>query len=75
MSSCVLERLKSFAVVTSHLRLGIMVLHYKFIILGEVLASHASDDRPMPRSAVDLYMRPVHRPALGGPRDFWGLVG
>jgi hypothetical protein len=46
MSSPILERLNSYAGVTSRLGLGIMVHHYKFIILTEVLASHASDDRP-----------------------------
>jgi hypothetical protein len=75
MSSSVLNRLSSCARVTSRLRLGIMVHHYKFIILMEILATKASDDRPTPHPTSDFYMRLMCRPAVGRPRDSWGAVG
>jgi hypothetical protein len=77
--SSFLERLNSYAGLTPRLGPGIMVRHYKFIILMEVLESHASDDRPHTTLSSgfkhEAHTSPCTRRTGPVRTDYWGVVG
>jgi hypothetical protein len=76
MSSSMLKRLNPCAEVTSHLGLGIMVHHYKFIIHREVWARNASDDRPHAPLSRGFYTWGTYIALHSADsRDYRGRVG